>query len=162
MKKSFLLLSFCAGLAACSSEPAETKTMSATERANSQPDPAEAPAPDSTTAANASAVARQPQVDTSVTKIGTAPSGRPAGGKGGQLVASADCSSCHRESEKLLGPAYKDIALKYPATAANVSKLAGKIISGGQGSWGDVPMTPHPGLSEADAKEMVTYILSLK
>jgi cytochrome c len=158
MKKAFLLLT-CAALAACSAESDSTKTMSATERVNSQPDPVAAA--DSATGANVAAVAHQPQVDTSVTKIGTGTTGRPAG-KGAQLVAASDCASCHREAEKLVGPAYRDVAAKYPATAANVTLLAGKIIKGGKGNWGDIPMTPHPALSEADAREMVGYILSLR
>lgn len=164
MKNTFLLLSFCSALAACSSESDKTKTMSATEQLNSQPAPAktdDAAVEDSTAGANVSAVARQPQVDTSVTKIGTSPTGS-VGGKGAQLMAASDCASCHRDAEKLVGPGYKDIAAKYPNTDANVSMLAGKIISGGKGNWGDIAMTPHPGLSEADAKEMTRYILSLK
>ena len=159
MKKTFLLLSFCAGMAACSSESDKTKTMSATDQVNNQPDPIATP--DSTTGANVSAVARQPQVDTSVTKIGTSPTGS-AGGKGAQLVAASDCASCHREGEKLVGPAYKDVAAKYANTEANVAMLAGKIINGGKGNWGEIAMTPHPGLSETDAKEMMRYILSIK
>ena len=166
MKKALLLLSCCVGLAACSSESDTKKTMTATELANSQPDPAAKPADplnqDSAANSNLSAVARQPQVDTSVTNIGTAPTGKPAGGKGAQLIASADCASCHREREKLLGPAYHDVAAKYPDTPANVAMLAGHIIKGGAGHWGDIAMTPHPALSESDAKEMVRYILTLK
>lgn len=159
MKKTFLLLSFCAALAACSSESDKTKTVSATDQLNSQANPVATP--DSTTGANVSAVTQQQQADTSVTKIGTAPTGSP-GGKGAQLMAASDCASCHRDAEKLVGPGYKDIAAKYPNTDANVTTLAGKIISGGKGNWGDIAMTPHPGLSESDAKEMTRYILSLK
>ncbi|RYY20458.1 MAG: c-type cytochrome [Cytophagaceae bacterium] len=166
MKKALFFLSCCGGLAACSSESDQPKTLSATELANSQPDPAAKPADalnhDSTANSNLSAVARQPQVDTSVTNIGTAPTGKPAGGKGAQLIASADCASCHREREKLLGPAYHDVAAKYPDTPANVAMLGKKVISGGMGHWGDIAMTPHPALSEGDAREMVRYILTLK
>ncbi|QKG54607.1 c-type cytochrome [Hymenobacter sp. BRD67] len=101
------------------------------------------------------------QVDTASTKIGTTPTGTPAA-KGAKLLAAADCASCHRERDKLLGPAYTAVAQKYPATPANVSMLATKIMKGGMGHWGDVPMTPHPGLSKSDAQEMVRYILALK
>ena len=166
MKKALLLLSCCASLAACSSEADKTKTLSATEQANSQPAPAAKPAdalnPDSAANAKLAAVARQPQVDTSATKIGTSAVGKPAGGKGAQLIAASDCAGCHREAEKLIGPSYKDIAAKYPATEANVATLAGKIINGGKGNWGEIPMTPHPALSKSDAKEMVRYVLSLR
>ncbi len=82
--------------------------------------------------------------------------------KGLELVAKSDCLTCHKVSDKLTGPAYKDVAAKYENTDANVAMLASKIIKGGQGNWGPIPMTPHAQLSEADAKQMVKYILLLK
>lgn len=78
------------------------------------------------------------------------------------LIVKSDCIGCHNKEEKIIGPSYVEIAAKYPATDENITLLAGKIISGGKGVWGPVPMTPHPKISEADAKLMVTYILSLK
>ena len=83
-------------------------------------------------------------------------------GKGSQLIASSDCMSCHRDNEKLVGPAYSDVAKKYENTPGNQKMLAEKIIKGGSGNWGEVPMTPHPSISEADATEMAKYILSVK
>lgn len=62
----------------------------------------------------------------------------------------------------MIGPAYVDIAAKYPLNDENVNHLADKIIAGGKGVWGEVPMTPHSALSKDDAKKMVSYILSLK
>jgi len=153
-----------AGLAACNSTPEKKAEMTATERANSQSDPEAKPNAlnqDSMPNAKLSAVAHQPQIDTSVSKIGTSPTGKPDG-KGAQLIASSDCGSCHRENEKLLGPAYHDVALKYAATPANIAMLSQHVIKGGAGNWGDIAMTPHPGLSESDAKEMVRYVLSLR
>lgn len=82
--------------------------------------------------------------------------------KGLELVAKSDCLTCHKVSAKLTGPAYKEVAAKYENTDANITTLADKIIKGGQGNWGNIPMTPHPTLSEADAKQMVKYILLLK
>ena len=82
--------------------------------------------------------------------------------KGLELIAKSDCLTCHKVSEKLTGPAYKDVAAKYENTEANVAMLAGKVIKGGSGVWGAIPMTPHPALSEADAKQMVKYVLLLK
>lgn len=81
---------------------------------------------------------------------------------GKQLISQSDCKSCHTEKSKLIGPSYKDIAAKYPANTKNISLLAGKIIKGGTGVWGQVPMTPHAALSKKDAEEMVKYILSIK
>jgi len=82
--------------------------------------------------------------------------------KGEALIAKSDCLACHSKTQKLVGPAYVNVAGKYPATDENIEHLADKIIAGGQGVWGAIPMTPHPGLSKDDAKEMVKYILSLK
>lgn len=82
--------------------------------------------------------------------------------KGLALIAGNDCLTCHKVDEKLTGPAYKDVANKYENTDANVKMLAGKIIAGGSGVWGEVAMTPHAGLSEADAEQMVKYIMLLK
>jgi len=78
------------------------------------------------------------------------------------LVSQNDCLTCHKIDEKLVGPAYKDVANKYQADSATVKMLADKIIHGGSGNWGQVAMTPHPTVSEGDAKTMVKYVLSLK
>jgi len=82
--------------------------------------------------------------------------------KGLALVAGSDCLTCHKTSEKLIGPAYKDVAAKYEATESNIKMLAGKVISGGSGVWGAIPMTPHPQVKEEDAEAMVKYIMLLK
>jgi len=82
--------------------------------------------------------------------------------KGLQLIASNDCLTCHKVDEKLTGPPYRDVANKYENTDANVKMLAEKVIKGGSGNWGTVPMTPHAALSEADAEQMVKYILLLR
>ncbi|ANH81032.1 cytochrome c class I [Niabella ginsenosidivorans] len=82
--------------------------------------------------------------------------------KGLALVGQYQCITCHKIDEKLTGPAYRDVAKKYAgADDATITKLAQKVITGGSGVWGDIPMTPHPNVSEADAKAMVKYILLL-
>jgi cytochrome c len=78
------------------------------------------------------------------------------------LIVKSDCVGCHHKENKLIGPAYQEIAAKYPATDENISLLASKIIKGGKGVWGAVPMTPHTKITEDEAKTMVKYILSLK
>lgn len=83
-------------------------------------------------------------------------------GEGEKLIAKSDCIGCHNKVQKVIGPAYVDIAAKYPLNDENVNHLADKIIAGGKGVWGEVPMTPHSALSKDDAKKMVSYILSLK
>ena len=85
-----------------------------------------------------------------------------AGEKGLELIGSNDCTTCHQIEKKNIGPAYIDVSKKYEATDAVIDTLVNKVIHGGQGNWGTVPMTPHPNLSRDDAREMVKYILSLK
>lgn len=82
--------------------------------------------------------------------------------KGLALIAANDCLTCHKVDEKVTGPAYRDVANKYENTDANVKMLAAKVIKGGSGNWGTVPMTPHPAVSEADAEQMVKYVLLLR
>lgn len=94
--------------------------------------------------------------------VSTDNSANPDYQKGLELIAKSDCLTCHKVSEKLTGPAYKDVAAKYENTEANVTLLAEKIVKGGQGVWGPIPMTPHATMSEADAKQMAKYILLLR
>jgi len=82
--------------------------------------------------------------------------------KGLELIGKSDCLTCHKVSDKLIGPSYKEVAAKYENTEENITMLAGKIIKGGQGVWGSIPMTAHPAITEDDAKAMVKYILLLK
>lgn len=78
------------------------------------------------------------------------------------LIKKNDCLTCHKVDQKVIGPAYQDVANKYTASDAVIDTLANKVIKGGSGNWGTVAMSPHPALAESDAKEMVKYILSLK
>ncbi len=91
-----------------------------------------------------------------------APTDAAASGEheGKTLIAGMDCLTCHKEDAPLVGPSYKDVAAKY--TEADIEMLANKIIDGGVGNWGQIPMTPHAGLSQENAKKMVEYILTLK
>ena len=82
--------------------------------------------------------------------------------KGKELLSKSDCLTCHQEQVKVVGPSYVSVGEKYPSTDANINLLANKIIKGGSGVWGPVPMPPHPTLTPTDAKKMVKYILSLK
>jgi len=83
--------------------------------------------------------------------------------KGLELVAKSDCFTCHKVKETATGPAYEAVAAKYaPATDEVVEKLADKVIKGGSGNWGTVPMLPHPQISKEDARTMVKYVLALK
>lgn len=76
------------------------------------------------------------------------------------LIEGADCLTCHKVDARVVGPSYQEVADKY--TEADVEMLANKIIEGGKGAWGEIPMTPHAGMSKENAKKMVEYILTLK
>lgn len=107
---------------------------------------------------------------TATTTSGSTPStstADAANDKALDLIGSSDCTTCHRLHEASqganIGPAYDQVAAKYsPAADSTVDRLVKKVISGGSGIWGAVPMTPHPTLKADDVKTMVTYILSLK
>lgn len=81
---------------------------------------------------------------------------------GRDLVQKSDCMGCHKIDDNSTGPAYRNVANKYPNTQASIDTLAHKIIKGGSGNWGSIPMAAHPNISEADAKAMAKYILLLK
>src|SRR5215210_8378970 len=82
--------------------------------------------------------------------------------KGLGLVGKSDCFTCHKVNEASTGPAYSAVAAKYPNNPAVIDSLANKVIKGGAGNWGVVPMTPHPNLSKEDAVAMVKYVMTLK
>jgi cytochrome c len=82
--------------------------------------------------------------------------------KGLELIGASDCMTCHKLDTKNIGPAYTDVAQKYEATQANIDTLVQKVIKGGSGNWGAVPMSPHPSISKEDATEMVKYVLGLR
>jgi cytochrome c len=76
------------------------------------------------------------------------------------LATSKNCMACHAIDKKLVGPAYKDVAAKYRSDKTGADKLATKIMKGGSGAWGPVPMPANPQVSEADAKKLVAWVLS--
>lgn len=79
-----------------------------------------------------------------------------------ELAQKKNCMACHAIDKKLIGPAYKDVAAKYAGEADAVPKLTQKVMKGGSGVWGAVPMPANPQVSEAEAKQLVQWILTLK
>lgn len=147
MRKTILFLSICIAVSACSN--------SNTDSSGSK---------DTSGAYDEASAGKQSEVDTNLNNIGT---GDPAPAnteyeKGKQLISKSDCLSCHKEDVKLVGPAYNEVAKKYEFNDKNIEYLAGKIIAGGKGVWGEIPMTPHPNVPKADAEEMARYVLSLE
>ena len=78
------------------------------------------------------------------------------------LATSKNCMACHAVDKKLVGPAYKDVAKKYAGDAKAADMLAAKIIKGGSGVWGPVPMPANAQVNEADSKKLAAWVLSLK
>jgi len=87
---------------------------------------------------------------------------RAAVSRGEQLFQKNDCSTCHAVDHKLVGPSYQDVAKKFAGQANAAQTLVDAIKKGHVGTWGQVPMPPHPTISDADLKEIVDWILSLK
>lgn len=83
-------------------------------------------------------------------------------GRGLTLIGSHDCVTCHRIADKNIGPAFEQIAKRYELNNANVNKLSAKVIKGGWGNWGKVPMVPHPDTDIDSVRVMVRTILSMK
>lgn len=78
------------------------------------------------------------------------------------LAQKKNCMACHAVDKKVVGPSYQDVAAKYAGQKDAVDKLSQKVIKGGAGVWGPVPMPANTAVSDAEAKQLVTWILSLK
>jgi len=78
------------------------------------------------------------------------------------LAKSKNCMACHAVDKKLVGPAYKDVAKKYAGDAKAVDILADKIVKGGSGVWGAIPMPANTQVSPADAKKLAAWLLTMK
>lgn len=78
------------------------------------------------------------------------------------LAKSKNCMACHSVDKKLVGPAYKDVAKKYAGDKTAADKLAAKIMKGGSGVWGAIPMPANPQVNDAEAKKLAAWVLGLK
>lgn len=135
MKKILIVLGICSVIIACNSGDKSESTSDTSSQ---------------------SAVVEQAAPDTSAAAVAV------SSATGEKLISTSDCLTCHKVDTKLVGPAYIDVANKYSATEATIQMLVDKVIKGGSGVWGEIPMAPHPTISNNDATEMVKYILSLK
>ena len=79
-----------------------------------------------------------------------------------QLAREKNCLACHAVDAKLVGPGYKEVAAKYKGDKSAEAKLATKIMKGGSGVWGQIPMPANPQVSAAEAKELAKWVLSMK
>ena len=78
------------------------------------------------------------------------------------LAQKKSCLACHAADKKLVGPSYKDVAAKYAGQKDAVAKMAEKIQKGGVGAWGQVPMPANPQVNAEEAKQLATWVLSIK
>ena len=78
------------------------------------------------------------------------------------MMKKDGCAACHAVDKKLVGPPYVDVAAKYKGDKDALAKLSEKVKKGGTGVWGAIPMPPNVTVSDADIKELVTWILTLK
>lgn len=138
MKKIILAFGFLAFVFSCSSKEQPTGEDVTIDYSNASKDYVEQPA-----AGDA-----------------TAEAGAAGSDDGLAMIEASDCLACHKVDTKVIGPSYQEVAEKY--SEADIDMLAQKIIDGGSGNWGQVPMTPHPDVNMDKARTMVKYILSLK
>ena len=78
------------------------------------------------------------------------------------LMKKDGCAACHSVDKKIVGPSYQEVAAKYKGDAGAAAKLVKKVKDGGSGVWGPVPMPPNATTSDADIKNLVDWILTLK
>ena len=78
------------------------------------------------------------------------------------LAKAKNCMACHAVGNKLVGPSYKDVAAKYEGQKTAEDKLVQKVIKGGAGVWGPVPMPANPQVNEAEARSLVKWVLAQK
>ncbi len=79
-----------------------------------------------------------------------------------QLATAKNCMACHAVDKKLVGPSYKDVAAKYAGQSDATEKLVTKVMKGGAGVWGPVPMPANAQVSVDDARKLVAWVLSQK
>lgn len=79
-----------------------------------------------------------------------------------ELAKASGCYSCHANAEKVVGPAFSEIAVKYKDEKDAAASLAQSIQNGSKGKWGRIPMPAHPSLSAADLKTLSTWVLAVK
>jgi cytochrome c551/c552 len=121
------------------------------------------PAAPAATAAAASAAAAPVAAAAPAQVAAAAPAAAaPAAADADALLQKNGCLACHALDKKVLGPSYKEVAAKYAGDKDAPALLAQKVKAGGVGVWGQVPMPPHPALSDADLQTMVKFILAQK
>jgi cytochrome c551/c552 len=89
-----------------------------------------------------------------------APAPAPAFAKVQPLLSGNSCLACHSVEQKVVGPAYKDVAAKYKGRADAAAYLSKKIKGGSTGVWGEMVMPPNTGVNDADLKTIVDWLVA--
>ena len=76
-----------------------------------------------------------------------------------KLAADKACLACHAIDKKVVGPAFKDVAAKYKGNTKAEAILVQKVLTGGLGAWGQIPMPANASLKEDEAKLLVKWVL---
>ena len=78
------------------------------------------------------------------------------------LAQARNCMACHAVDKKLVGPSYREVATRYSGQRDAIDRLAVKIMKGGSGVWGPVPMPANSQVNEAEAKRLAAWMMTLK
>lgn len=79
-----------------------------------------------------------------------------------ELAKSKNCLACHAVDKKLVGPAYNEVKAKYAKDEKAVAMLTEKIMKGGKGNWGQIPMPANPQVSKEEAEKLAKWVLGKK
>lgn len=78
------------------------------------------------------------------------------------LMKKSDCLSCHSVAAQLVGPSFREVALKYKGDKGALAALVQNVKAGSAGTWGEAAMNAHPGLKDEQIKAMVKWVLAQK
>ena len=76
-----------------------------------------------------------------------------------ELAKAKNCMACHAIDKKMVGPGFKEIAAKYTGKKGVEAQLAAKIVNGGAGAWGTMPMPPNA-VSKDEATALAKWVLA--
>lgn len=79
-----------------------------------------------------------------------------------ELAKAKNCLACHSVTARIVGPAYQDVAAKYAGQASAEDTLVQKVLKGGAGVWGQIPMPPNSQVTESEARRLVKWVLQRK
>lgn len=78
------------------------------------------------------------------------------------LARQRNCLNCHGMERKVVGPGFRQVAVRYAGQKDATAYLAEKIVKGGAGAWGPVAMAANPQVSKEEAARLAAWVLSLK